>query len=79
MRCLPPSVVVLALLASPVSAAPPAPVELFNGRDFDGWEYVTTPAVAITTVCHLQPDGRIGFQLEGNPFELRRVRVVRLD
>jgi hypothetical protein len=26
--------------------------ELWNGRDFSGWEFVATPATDITSVCH---------------------------
>lgn len=44
----------LTLLAAPGCATPP--MELFNGRDFTDWEFVTTPAVAIGTVCTIQPD-----------------------
>lgn len=57
MRYLPPVLGVLVVIASIACAAPVT--ELFNGRDFTGWEFVTTPAVAITKVCHLQPDGSI--------------------
>ena len=47
----------LALLAS-ASCAAPGP-ELFNGRDFAGWEFTGTPATAIGTVCQVMPDGVI--------------------
>ena len=41
---------------------------------------VTINGVLQNTVSHAIPaSGRIGFQLEGTPFELRRVSVVRLD
>lgn len=33
--------------------------ELFNGRDFAGWELVTTPAAVVTDVFTLRPDGVI--------------------
>lgn len=33
--------------------------ELFNGRDFAGWEFVTNPATDIQTVCKLLPEGTI--------------------
>jgi hypothetical protein len=48
----------LVLLAPPVFAAPPAN-DLFNGRDFAGWEFVTNPAKDIGAVCQLTPDGVI--------------------
>lgn len=45
----------LGLSTSPGRAAPPQ--ELFNGRDFSGWEFVATPVTSISTVCKMQPDG----------------------
>lgn len=33
--------------------------ELFNGRDFTGWEFVTNPATDIQTVCKILPEGVI--------------------
>jgi len=33
--------------------------ELFNGRDFSGWEFVTSPATDIRAVCQLLPGGVI--------------------
>jgi Domain of Unknown Function (DUF1080) len=33
--------------------------ELFNGRDFAGWEFVTSPATDIATVCQLKSGGVI--------------------
>lgn len=48
---------VLAFLAVRCGAVPAS--ELFNGRDFAGWEFVTVPAVDIQTVCTLRPDGVI--------------------
>ena len=50
---------VFTVLASASCAAPATPTELFNGRDFSGWEFVTTPATGIAAVCKLQPDGVI--------------------
>ena len=47
----------LILLASTSCAVPPG--ELFNGRDFAGWEFVTTPATDIGGVCKILPDGVI--------------------
>ena len=58
MRFLTPTLGALALLASIAGATPPA-TELFNGRDFAGWEFVTTPATAIGAVCKILPDGVI--------------------
>lgn len=49
----------LLLLALPGCAAPVAPTALFNGRDFAGWEFVTTPATDIGAVCQMRPDGVI--------------------
>ena len=54
------SCLILSLLAtftSPGRATPPR--ELFNGRDFSGWEFITTPDADITTVCKVRPDGVI--------------------
>ncbi len=43
-----------------VRADPPAKfTDLFNGKDLTGWEYITTPAADITTVCTVKPDGVI--------------------
>lgn len=47
----------LALFASTGCAVPPN--ELFNGRDFAGWEFVTTPAADIGTACKILPEGII--------------------
>jgi hypothetical protein len=51
-------VALLTLLASTGHAAPPA-TGLFNGHDFTGWEFVTTPATDINAVCRLLPGGVI--------------------
>lgn len=40
-------------------------VELFNGRDFNGWELQTTPAASITDAFKVLPDGVIAS--EGKP------------
>lgn len=48
---------VLNLSTIAACAAPAA--DLFNGRDFAGWEYVTVPAMDIKEVCTLHPDGVI--------------------
>jgi hypothetical protein len=50
----------LALLAAKAGAAPTA-TELFHGPDLPGWEFIATPAVALTEVCNVQPDGTIVF------------------
>ena len=47
----------LSLFTTTGCASPPR--ELFNGRDFAGWEFVATPAADIATVCKLLPDGII--------------------
>jgi hypothetical protein len=47
----------LSLLVAPGCTAPAA--GLFNGRDLTGWEFVAVPAMAITTVCTVRPDGVI--------------------
>src|SRR3954471_18028111 len=49
----------LAVVAVNGCAAPAAPSALFNGHDFAGWEFVTTPAIDIAAVCKQQPDGVI--------------------
>jgi len=58
MNYLPPVLAALALLVSRGQGSPTAD-DLFNGRDFSGWEFVSEPAVAIATVCRLLPDGVI--------------------
>ncbi len=57
MRCLRPALIALVLLSPAVFAAEPR--ELFNGRDFSGWEFTTSPATDIATVCTIRPDGVI--------------------
>jgi hypothetical protein len=48
----------LLLLAAVVRAeSPKKTVALFNGKDLAGWEYVTTPAADIKTVCTVGSDG----------------------
>ena len=44
-------------LAAAANAA--APVGLFNGRDFSGWEFVANSAVNLADVCKMTPDGSI--------------------
>jgi hypothetical protein len=57
MRPLPTALLTLSLCVL-VRADPPATAtDLFNGRDLTGWEYVTTPAADIKTVCAVKPDG----------------------
>jgi subtilisin family serine protease len=53
---------VFALALAPLAsraAPPPAPVDLLNGHDLAGWEYVTTPAAELSSVCHYNPDGSL--------------------
>jgi len=59
MRSSIPAVCALLLLVSTGCAAPLAPAELFNGRDFAGWEFVTTPAMDVAAVCKILPAGVI--------------------
>jgi hypothetical protein len=52
----------LALLACTAvlahAEAPAKAVELFNGQDLSGWEYITPDKTAtLTTVCAVKPDG----------------------
>lgn len=54
MRCLAPVLAALTLLGVPASAA-----ELFNGHDLAGWEFTTSPATAIASVCTIRADGVI--------------------
>ncbi len=46
-------------LLCPIARAEPAAavLPLFDGRDLAGWEFVTTPALAIGEVCKVMPDG----------------------
>ena len=57
MRLLAPTLGAFILLISASGAAPTRP--LFSGKDFAGWEFVSTPAADIATVCQLLPDGII--------------------
>ncbi len=50
LRCF----VMLVLVGGSTTAA-----ELFNGRDFAGWEFVTNPAMEIDNVCKNFPEGVI--------------------
>ena len=53
------SLVLLALAGvSPLLADAPA-LNLWNGSDLSLWEFVTSPAVDIATVCHAAPDGSL--------------------
>ena len=53
------SLVLLAGTATLLRAEAPAqPVELFNGQDLSGWEYITPDKTApLATVCTVKPDG----------------------
>ena len=57
MRCL---VTVLATLTlAGASAQAAAPRDLLKSHDLAGWEFTTSPATAIATVCTIQADGVI--------------------
>jgi hypothetical protein len=58
MRFLAP-LALITLLFSEIAHAAPDTTKLFNGRDFSGWEFVTSQPVDITTVCTLSADGVI--------------------
>ena len=60
LRPLPRHIAVLLCAAVSVSAA-----ELFNGKDFTGWELVATPTTAIGEVCQILPEGVIA--AKGSP------------
>ena len=55
------------LLISLVCLTRVSAADLFNGRDFTGWELITLPATpaSITTVCHYNPDGSLA--IAGQP------------
>ena len=57
MHCLNYLLPALALLASSCRAEPAR--DLFTGRDFVGWECVTTPTADIAAVCKILPEGVI--------------------
>jgi hypothetical protein len=42
-----------------VSAQAASAMDLFNGRDFSGWELKTSPAAAVDSVFRMLPDGVI--------------------
>lgn len=76
---------ILALLAAASCAAPDSekPAGEWNTCDItcrDDTIEVTVNGVLQNRVtgCSLR-EGRVGFQFEGVPFELRHVRLVRLD
>jgi hypothetical protein len=55
---------------------------LFNGRNLDGWEFVTTPGRDIREVCEVRPDGvvaaqgaPIGFIATASDFENYRLHA----
>jgi hypothetical protein len=50
--------------AATLFAAAPA-IELWNGRNMDGWTFVSNPAVDIAAVCHATPEG--GLAAAGQP------------
>jgi hypothetical protein len=54
------SILFVAAVAANASAG-----DLFNGRDFSGWELATTPAASFDTVAAMRPDGVIA--VAGNP------------
>jgi len=55
MRCFVPALCAFGLSALTAGAAPFT--DLFNGRDFAGWECVTSPATDIGAVCKILPEG----------------------
>jgi len=57
VRAPSPPICLLALIALGGSCASAA--ELFNGRDFTGWEFVSVPAKDIREVCRILPEGVI--------------------
>jgi hypothetical protein len=58
MRFLNPVLGALTLLVTGACATP-TPADLFATADLAGWEFVTSPATAIGTVCQRRPDGVI--------------------
>lgn len=46
-----------ALLAAGAAASQAAAADLFNGKDFSGWELQTTPAAPLDSVFTMLPDG----------------------
>jgi len=50
---------ILAAVAALALAGGAAAADMFNGRDFSGWELRTEPAAAIGSVFSVQPDGVI--------------------
>ncbi len=78
MRCVFPVLALFALAPPPVPGAEPR--GLFDGRGLAGWEFTANPGVAQNRItgCSLR-EGKIGFQFEGTPFELRHVTLVGLD
>jgi hypothetical protein len=67
--------VTLALSAQAASA-----VDLFNGRDFTGWELKTTPAASIDSAFRMLPDGVVASDGKPSGFlaTLERYRNYRL-
>lgn len=65
------------------AGVPPAPgADLWNGRDFAGWEFVTSPATDLALVCHATADGAlaaagrpIGYLATTAPYASYRLHV----
>lgn len=46
-----------AMLAGGAAFVPAVAADLFNGKDFSGWELQTTPAAPLASVFTMLPDG----------------------
>src|SRR4051812_15168229 len=53
------------LVLSSCAALSAGAAELFNGKDFTGWELVATPSSSIENACQILPDGIIA--AKGSP------------
>ena len=80
MRCLTLLSSVLSIFGTALAAAPA--IDLWNGRDLTGWEFVSPSPADIKTVCIIKPDGvlavagkPVGYLVTTGSYENYRLHV----
>ena len=80
MRCLTLLSSVLSIFGAALAAAPA--IDLWNGRDLTGWEFVSPSPADIKTVCIIKPDGvlavagkPVGYLVTTGSYENYRLHV----
>ena len=80
MRCLTLLSSVLSIFGAALTAAPA--IDLWNGRDLTGWEFVSPSPADIKTVCIIKPDGvlavagkPVGYLVTTGSYENYRLHV----